>query len=249
MKLAAIYNVFDGVELLDASIKTIYDHVDVVLIIYQNVSNFGEKHDVIGEIEWMSALRKVTFVKFDPIVDMGGAMNERAKRNLGIDFARDNHCTHFFAIDVDEFHEDFAAAKKLYIDSGHAGSVMRMRTYFKKPTFMFDRPEDYFVPFIHRMNEDTKSGSSSYKFYVDPTRGITETDVVELPVFMDHYSWCRKDIARKARNSSAPGIASNRIIMQDYNSPELGDGYFLTNWNRKITVVPDKFNLTHIFES
>lgn len=248
MKLACIVNAWDGVELLPKAIKCIYEHVDLIVIVYQDISNFGEKYSPMPEIEHLNHLGVVQFLKFDPRIEIGGAMNERAKRNLGIEFARDNHCTHFFAMDVDEFHEDFAAAKEMYLDSGHAGSVMKLRTYFKKPTFMFDIPEDYYVPFIHKMNEDTKTGSSSYKFWVDPTRGITETDVVELPIFMDHYSWCRKDIERKARNSSARGIAKNSIIMKDYHSPELGEGYFLTNWNRRIKVVPDKFGLSDIFE-
>jgi hypothetical protein len=151
-------------------------------------------------------------------------------------------------MDVDEFYEDFGHAKKLFLDSGHKGSVCRLQTYFKKPTFRFDTPEDYFVPFIHELNEDTKSGSSTYRFYVDPTRTVNETDVVELPIFMHHFSWCRKDIERKARNSSAGIQIKKGKILDDYNSPDLGEGYFLTNWSRRIKIVPDMFGLSHIFE-
>jgi hypothetical protein len=248
MKLCAIFNAFDGLELLPASIKTIEEHVDLIIILYQQISNIGEKHDVRFELESVGLDQKALLVKFDPWLDMGPGMNERAKRNLGLDFARANKCTHFIGMDVDELYEDFGAAKKLYIDSGHAGSVCRMQTYFKKPTFQFDRPEDYYVPFIHQLNEDTKSGSSSYKFYVDPTRAITESDVVELPIFMHHFSWCRLDIMRKARNSTAQGIIKNSLIMEDYNSPDLGEGYLLRNWGRKIKIVPDIFGLSEIFE-
>ncbi len=184
---------------------------------------------------------------------MGAQLNERAKRNLGLDFARANKCTHFIGMDVDELYADFGKYLNLYATSGHAGSVVRLQTYFKKPTYQFDHPEDYFVPFIHVLNEDTKSGSSSYKFYVDPTRAINESDVIELKdgedsIYMHHFSWCRKDILRKARNSSARGIIKNSTIMKDYNSPELGEGYFLTNWNRRIKIVDDFFGLNGIFE-
>ncbi len=249
MKLIAIYNVWDGIEILDHSINSIINHVDTIIIVYQSVSNFGEEWSPLPELQHLITIPKIMFVKFDPIVEMGGSMNERAKRNLGIDFARANKATHFISLDCDEIYEDFGHAKKLYIDSGHRGSVCRLQTYFKKPTFRFDLPEDYYVPFIHQLNEDTRSGSSSYKFYCDPTRNINESDVVELPIFMHHFSWCRKDIMKKARNSSAQGIIKNSTIMNDYNSPDLGEGYYLANWQRKIKVVPDQFGLNPIFES
>ena len=248
MKLAAIYNVYDGVELLRPSMKCLYDHVDLLIIVYQDVSNFGETDSPFADIEELGLLDKVILVKFDPIVEMGGSMNERAKRNLGIDFARANHCTHFLSLDVDEFYEDFGDAKRQFIRSGGKGSVCRMHTYFKTPTFRFDRPEDYFVPFIHELRDETASGASRYQFYVDPTRRVNEEDVVELPIFMHHFSWVRKDIMRKARNSSATGIISNSTIMDDYNNPNLSEGFLLRNWGRKIVAVEDKFGLAPIFK-
>jgi hypothetical protein len=49
-KLAAIYSVFDGEELLEQSILSIREHVDVVIAISQKQSNFGEQNDA-GFIE------------------------------------------------------------------------------------------------------------------------------------------------------------------------------------------------------
>ncbi len=43
MKLAAIYNVWDGVELLKHSIASIKQDVDLIIIVYQDISNFGEE--------------------------------------------------------------------------------------------------------------------------------------------------------------------------------------------------------------
>ncbi len=250
MKLAAIYNVWDGIELLPGSIETIYRHVDEIIIVYQEVSNFGEKYSPHAEMmeTLFSYFDKITFMKFDPIIDIGGSMNERAKRNLGLDYAKRLECTHFISMDVDEYYTYFSHCKSLYIKSGHKGSVCRLQTYFKKPIFQFDIPEDYFVPFIHEIGPETKNGSSSYKFWVDPTRTVNENDVVELPIFMHHFSWCRKDIERKARNSSANIQIKKGKILDDYNSPDLGEGYFLTNWNRRIKIVPDIFGLSNIFE-
>lgn len=258
MKLAAIFNVWDGDELLQGAIKCVYDHVDEVIIVYQEISNFGEAykpvHILMGLRDYTSNMKvtgKLTFIKYDPRIEMGGLMNERAKRNLGLDIARDKKCTHFLAMDCDEYYKNFELSKDMFINSGHKGSVCKMRTYFKKPTFMFSEPENYFVPFIHELHPDTKSGSSSYPFYVDPTRAINESDIIELPINMYHFSWCRKDIMRKARNSSANinnQLIRNKQIFDDYNSPDLGEGYYLKNWDRNITIVDDIFGLLPIFE-
>ena len=45
MKLGACYNVFDGEELLEASIISIRDNVDFVVVVYQTISNFGYSCD------------------------------------------------------------------------------------------------------------------------------------------------------------------------------------------------------------
>ncbi len=248
-KLAAIYNVFDGLELLQGSIDCIKDHVDMIVIVYQQISNFGEISGPMPPITG-EKYSNVEFIKYDPTIEWGGQLNERAKRNLGIEFARMNHCTHFFHIDCDEYYQDFGTIKDAYFNSEHAGSVLRLKTYFKKPTFMFDPIEDYYVPFIHLLREDTKAGSSSYKFYVDPTRAINESEVIELPFFMHHYSWVRHDIMLKVRNSSANinnRLLKNQQIFDDYNSPDLKEGYLVANWNRKIKEVPDIFGLNEIF--
>ena len=41
MKLGVSYNVFDGEELLESSIKSIRDNVDHISVVYQTISNFG----------------------------------------------------------------------------------------------------------------------------------------------------------------------------------------------------------------
>ena len=43
MKLGVSYNVFDGEELLESSIKSIRSEVDYISVVYQTVSNFGNQ--------------------------------------------------------------------------------------------------------------------------------------------------------------------------------------------------------------
>lgn len=249
MKLGIIYNIFDGEELIGASIDCLFDHVDLIIIVYQTISNFGEEYNPLLNISELHG-GKIEFLRYDPDLSLGAMTNERIKRNIGLEFAKVNHCTHFLHIDTDEFYDDFKSCKEIYRRSRHSGSVCRMHTYFKKPTLRFDRPEDYFVPFIHELRPDTITGNSSYKFWCDPTRTVNEQDVVELPIFMHHFSWCRKDIMRKMRNSSANmtdnRVLKNNLILEDYNSPELKEGFFVRNWNRHLVEVDDKFGLSTI---
>ena len=41
MKLGISYNIFDGEELLEDSIKSIKNKVDYISVVYQEISNFG----------------------------------------------------------------------------------------------------------------------------------------------------------------------------------------------------------------
>lgn len=257
MKLAAIYNVFDGEELLPASIACIIDHVDMIVIVWQDVSNFGEHHNSVMQL-WTPeefaghGWDKIYLMKYSPDPKLGGTSNEVIKRNQGMRLAFHKGCTHFLNMDCDEFYQDFGLSKDMYLNAGHAGSVCKLETYFKKPTLKLDKPEDYFVPFIHELKADTVVGDMSwwfpkYPFYVDPTRHVNTTNVVELPIFMHHFSWVRKDIGRKIRNSSARANILNGTLHKDHDCADVMPGFFVRDYNRKLVEAPDLFNLSPIF--
>ncbi|MFW8746205.1 hypothetical protein, partial [Mesorhizobium japonicum] len=82
--------------------------------------------------------------------------------------------------DCDEYYENFGEAKQKFIDSGAKGSVCKILTYFKKPTLRLENEDNYYVPFIHELNENTTVGNYGYPFYADPTRKINESNVVLL---------------------------------------------------------------------
>jgi hypothetical protein len=246
MKLAALYNVWDGDELLLGSIKQIQDHVDTIVIIYQDVSNFGEQYH--PNVEYISeCIRvgvKIFVYKYNPVVG-GGGFNERAKRNMAIEIARKAGCTHFFHIDVDEYYENFSVIKEAYIQADRSGSVLKLFTYFKEPTLRFENPDNYYVPFIHQLKPDTTAGSfKQYPFYVDPTRRVNEIDVIELPFFMHHFSWVRKDIMRKVRNSTARSNIDKTTLVTDYLSPDTKEGTLVRDYqNMSLVRVPNQFEI------
>lgn len=249
IKLAAIYNVWDGCELLRGSMMTMKDHVDIFIIVYQTASNHGEHYDPLPDMDLTGF--KCVMVPFTPEQN-GGALNETLKRNLGLNIAKQEKCTHFLHLDTDEFYKDFEAAKLEFLNSGADGSVCPIYCYFKRPTWRFLQKEGYFVPFIHKLWPDSKAENCKYPYYVDPTRRINTEKVVLLNESMHHFSWVRKDIERKARNSSAGDLTKNNIIFEDYHSEVLEsnpEGFYVRNFDRKITVVDDYFGLEGLFSN
>lgn len=252
MKLAAIYNVFDGVELLKGSMKCLHGHVDHFIIVVQNVSNYGEHFNGFDDLdldEFKINDSTVMIVRFTPEIHASepGMKNETLKRNIGIDMARTLGCTHFMHVDCDEYYQNFDMMKEEFIQSGCDASVCQILTYFSKPIFRFELPDNYFVPFIHELKSHTYAGFVPYKYYVDPTRRISGADKIHMMShMMHHFSYVRKDISMKVRNSSARSNILKSNLLEQYWSKELQqdpEGYFVDGFNQKITVVENIFGI------
>lgn len=244
MKLAAIYNVFDGVELLPYSIKSIANHVDVVIIVYQNTSNFGEEKRTDVELSFYLApliFKNIAHAVYFRPKQINGTKNEIEKRQLGLEKAKEMNCTHFLFMDCDEIYEDFGRAKKEFIQSGANGSVCKMFTYFKWPTLRFEYEDNYFVPFIHELKKDTVCGVKEYPFYVDPTRKVNCNSVALINERMHHFSWVRKDIEMKVRNSSAKSNIEKSTLLKDYYNEDCKEGYHVDGFGQKLIRVENKF--------
>lgn len=247
MNLAAIYNIFkDSVELLPYSLNCLKGHVDQVIIVYQNVSNYGEdagEYELFSEDFIKNIFPGIIQVQYTPDLSQNGAFNETKKRNIGLGIAKEQGCSHFLHMDSDEIYEDFGKAKQQFINSGSGGSVCQMWTYFKKPTLRFKNLDNYFVPFIHKLEPDTFCGMQKYPWYVDPTRRVNQKDVVLIEEKMHHFSWVRKDIMMKVRNSSARGNIANSNRLADYNNPLIGEGFYSKDYDQKLIDVPNIFNI------
>lgn len=208
MKLAAIYNVFDGHELLEKSIMSIRDHVNKVIVIWQDVSNYNDYDASIEGV--VSDLNRRGIVdhqaRFVPVAHHAPFQSETLKRKWGIKIARELRCSHFLSMDVDEFYipDQFKAAKKFMKNGDWGGSACRIRVYYKSPELCFKNLDRTWVPFIHKI--DCKH-TGHYPVYADNTRKVTyQGGFVEFPpemIIMHHYSWVRKDIEKKVKNSTA----------------------------------------------
>ncbi len=239
-KLAAIYNVWDGIEHLKCSMNCLKNDVDLFVIVYQDVSNYGEIYNPLPDMD-LDGFNYI-LVKYTPY-KIAGQYNETLKRNLGLEAAKNSNCSHFLNIDTDEYYKDFSSHKNDYIDSGKKGSVCKIYTYFKYPTLRFETEDGYFVPFIHELLPDTICGSHEYPYYVDATRRINCNDVILLDVHMHHFSWVRKDIQQKCRNSSAKTNIERGTMLDDYHNPKVQEGYYVKDYDKKLIRVENYFSI------
>ncbi len=245
MKLAVIYNVFDGEELLQKSIEQIRPYAALVIAVSQQRSNYGEYyedgHRECIRLKELGLIDEVLL--YEPNLKIKkkerGLRNEISKRQLGLEIAKTQKATHFLLMDCDEFYdpEGFAKAVQYAGDDSRDGTVVLMKTYFKYPQWQIEGLDDYYVPFVHRLDSDTVCGISGYPHTVDPSRSTSHVQKIDsLPadcIVMHHYSWIRRDINRKTRNSSAKVYLDKhqKRMLTDYTDARLGRKLF--HWKNK----------------
>ena len=118
MVLGVSYNVFDGEELLEDSIKQIRSEVEHISVVYQTISNFGNKCDselipMLNNLVTQGLIDEL--FEYKPIVGIGGHYNEVTKRNIGLSLSIGAGCTHHMSMDSDEFYK--TNQFKLYVDN------------------------------------------------------------------------------------------------------------------------------------
>ena len=156
MKLGVSYNIFDGEELLENSIRSIRDNVDYISVVYQEISNFGNpcNENLVSLINKLKTEGLVDEIfKYKPQPQRGGHFNEINKRNIGLLLSEGAKCTHHMAMDSDEFYTDeqFKFLKKEMIEGDYDSSCCQMVTYYKEPNYRLDPKEDYYVSLIYKI--------------------------------------------------------------------------------------------------
>lgn len=254
MKLAAIYCVWDDWDLLNESYKNIVELVDSVIIVYSLTSNFGENSERPTLIYNSSFTR---FLQLEPDPSKSPRENETAKRNFGLQKARELGFTHFIMMDSDEMYlpSEFLKAKEHILKHDYAGSVCRTKVYFREPTLTV--PDSTLVPFIHKITSSLKFGFNPkypYAFEgvkreirIDPTRQMNiENGVTFLDLTMHHMSWIRSDIQKKIRNSTARMNIEKSTILKDYVQAK--EGYYCEFYKAKLQACENLFNIPRIVD-
>jgi hypothetical protein len=239
MKLGVSYNVFDGEELLENSIKQIRELVDHIGVVVQKTSNYGnpcspELMDIINDLYHNKKLIDHVAI-YDPNISAGPHSNEIYKRNLGLFISKRGGCTHHMSMDTDEFYipEQFEYMKKIVEEGDYDSSACQMTTYYKLPTYRIDPKEDYYVSLIYKIRDNINYNfGQSFPVLVDPTRRM---DSGKCKIFtrddieMHHMSYIRNDISRKANNSSAKVNFTSSIpyFVEKFNNWKEGDNGIL----------------------
>lgn len=205
-RLAAIYNVWDGEELLRGSIRQIEDQVHLIIIVASEKSNTGEEY--YPDLSFIKGNNKIEPIYYYYDSAISAQENEERKRNSGLEFAKVKNFTHFIAMDCDEYYypDQFEFWKNKIINQDYDSSACQLFTYYKHPEIQLVPRETYYVPFIHKIHENTQHCfDKRYPVFADPTRRVNTYQKflrIEEPL-MHHYSFVRKDIERKWRNSSS----------------------------------------------
>ena len=219
MKLGIAYNLFDGEELLEFSAKSIRNCADYILVIYQDISNYGN-HSTTNVLAYLEDLKTKGLIddilKYEPDLMFKGHGNELAKRNLGLVKCKENGCTHFMTMDVDEFYkeEELKFVKEIVESDNYDSSACQMQTYYKTAEWSITPPETYYVPLIYKIDNRRFSLSNKWPISADPTRRLEPKKLMIFmreKIEMHHMSYVRKDIRAKLNNSSANGNWKNRI--------------------------------------
>jgi hypothetical protein len=226
MRLAAIYNVWGDYYLLQYSIKNILPLVDMVIVVYSETSNFGEKtHDSFPIDIDSESDTPILLEQMEPDLKRSPRENETAKRNHGLKVALGVGATHFLTMDADEFYEPepFLENKRFIEDKHLDGLVCTCTTYFKSPHLTIGL-DVTLVPFIHRLtptirhefNKNYPYAWEGRQIRIDPTRSLNINSGVLLvhDLTMHHYSWVRKDYNRKIRNSTARANLERSCILK-----------------------------------
>lgn len=212
MKLTLCYTMFNGFEQLIKSINAMRDHVDQIIVCYQLISNTGNRSETA--IYEMKQLRDdypdIIITMFFPVLSVSTKQNERMKHNLMIQTAKKYGATHFILSACDHIYtpEHINHAKNQMIESDYDVCLTKMYTYYKQENWYMWPLENYYMPFIHKMHENTEiSNTVRYPVVVDPSvRVNTSSKIIVFEpneCVLHHYSMVRIDIENKFKNAAA----------------------------------------------
>jgi hypothetical protein len=216
-KFGVSYSVFDGEELLEASIKSIRSEVDYVNVVYQTISWRGNHCDLglvtlLQDLKIKGLIDELIFWK--PDLKKSPQVNETEKRNIGLKAAVKEGVNYFMTMDCDEFYfaDEIAITKKKIVRENITHSYCKLLSYSQKPTLRnnIDIKRIVYIQLFCQVDKFSKLGANEFApVLVDPTRKILERENSKHHVFseitMHHMSQVRRNqeaLNKKYDNSS-----------------------------------------------
>ena len=227
MTLILDYNIFEGIELLEYSIKELRDEVDYINVTYQNKSYWGhpiksKDFDKLLELKNIGLIDSLTPFRFDEIAKdvMEAKELEKKKRNESKNLCLSKGFTHYLSLDGDEFFkkEEFRKTKQYIIDNKIDFSACYYYNYYNFPIYRSKKINSSIIPFICRLDK-TKLEGAQFLGRCDPTRSYNIDKEILLKtilfkpedLMMHHFTNVRSDLYRKYDSTSMAGLDRNRI--------------------------------------
>ncbi len=273
MKLGISYNLFDGEELLEASINSVRDEVFHISVVYQTKSYYGDNASP-ELLSFLNRLKRQGLIDEIYLFDVDFAKPakhyyERQKRDIGLKIAKKSGCSHYLSMDVDEFYDknQLRNAKNYILKNRIENSAVSVVEYLKKPeykllngyTFEPVSPYNFYVPFIMKIKKffPQKHNCKWYPCLVDPSRALNNNDKFYLfpiqDVVMHHMSTVRADLHKKYANSNLNmgdentkklvKNIKNDILNWSFENNRLGNSDFSLFRNKIVEHVENKFNI------
>lgn len=235
MILSVSYNFYNGEEHLVKSIESIRNNVEHISIVYQEISNRGEKcskqaEEVMSKIIENKLVDEVYF--YNPDLSLQPQHNEIKKRIIGLEIAKKAKATHFFTMDSDEFYrnEEFKNARQKIIEEKITSSSVNSFLHVRRP--IYRGKDNTKVAFITEIQNLIKLGSHNYPVaQVDPTRQIwipkrNHYHFLESEISMYHMNLVRKDLRQKLNNSSTTNKNFLDLVYRSVNEWKEDDKFF-----------------------
>jgi hypothetical protein len=194
IKLGISVNVFDGYEMLEMNLRFVRPFSKNISIVYQEVSNNiavinTEIGDVIKHLQSKDLVDDV--ILYNPEASSSLQEKECEKRNLGLQLAKVQGCTHFLSMDADELYLP-ALFEEVIEDEGKQDVYFsRIRTYYKFVDAFYDEDPKFLVPFIQKIGDGKFAGNNPRKHLLDATRILPYRTSTILKGIMHHFSYIR----------------------------------------------------------
>lgn len=221
-KLGYMINAFDASELLEDLIAEIREEIDYVGALYQKKSYWGNPmaDEDMNELVRLQKIGLIDeLIEFKPNFSKYSREQECDKRNMAIDIAKRNGCSHVISADADEFYDldQFKYAKDVIEKMGYNITYWSYVNYYRDFDHYLVYPFRPFVPGIHSTFFNyTYQGPAPGP--TDPTRRINNPHNLGSYVFKDeeirmgHAAWIRRDIRKKLVNWSAKNHFKPELI-------------------------------------
>lgn len=232
-KLGVTYNVFNGEELLECSIKSIREQVDYVNIVWREYSSWtlekaNEKLEpLLDRLKKEGLVDNIIKFTFDKEKDKNYWQLRCKKQNLGIKDLKRNGCTHFMMMDADEFYngDELKKAKQFIYDYNITHSACAVYDYRPLSVYRMRDVRDYSVGLIFKMTALSRVVArgkiNNSPCNIDPHRTIPFIPFLHKfyylnLVSMHHMTGVRKDYSIKMRNTLSNHSEGGKQAIKEY---------------------------------